>query len=148
MSRSQFSIQRLMGAAVILGAASLPAAAQQTQAMPAESTPTPTATTTANAMTVTRDADTGILRAATPEEQAALAATKSRFAVRMAVPQPETKYHSSGAVGVRLTDEFINANALVATRGADGKVTVAHGNADAHDHAAPTNTRPANAATE
>jgi hypothetical protein len=146
MSRSQFSIQRLLGAALILGAASLPAAAQQTPATPAESTPT--ATATANAMTVTRDADTGMLRAATPQEQAALTAAKSRFAVRMAVPQPETKYHSSGAVGVRLTDEFINANALVATRGADGKVTVAHGNADDHDHAAPVNTRPTNAATE
>lgn len=144
MSRTQFSIQRLLGAALILGAASVPAAAQQTPATPAESTPT----ATANAMTVTRDADTGMLRAATPQEQAALTAAKSRFAIRMAVPQPETKYHSSGAVGVRLTDEFINANALVATRGADGKVTVAHGNADDHDHAAPTNTRPTNAATE
>lgn len=144
MSRTPFSIQRLLGAVLTLGAASLPAAAQQTQ--PAQADATPTAT--ANAMTVTRDADTGMLRAATPQEQAALTAAKSRFAVRMAVPQPETKYHSSGAVGVRLTDEFINANALVATRGADGKVTVAHGAADGDTHAAPANTRPANAATE
>ena len=144
MSRTPFSIQRLLGAALTLGAASLPAAAQQIQAAQADVTPT----ATTNAMTVTRDADTGMLRAATPQEQAALTAAKSRFAVRMAVPQPETKYHSSGAVGVRLTDEFINANALVATRGTDGKVTVAHGTADGDAHAAPANTRPANAATE
>lgn len=131
MSRSMSTIQRLLGASAILCAASQPAAAQQAQPAQAD------AVSNANAMTVVRDADTHMLRGATPEEQAALNASKVRANARFAVPKPMTKYHSSGAVGARLTDEFVAASSVVATRGADGKIAIEHGEAGDGTHAAP-----------
>ena len=141
MSHSVSMIQRLLGAGAILCAASLPAAAQQAQAEQADAAPT------ANAMTVVRDADTHMLRGATPEEQAALNASKVRTNARFAVPKPQTKYHANGATGVRLTDEFIAASSIVATRGADGKIALEHGEAGDAAHA-PAQQPTVNPATE
>jgi hypothetical protein len=77
----------------------------------------------ADALTVVRDAESGKLRAPTPEEAAALtqqATSRTRFA-RVAVQAPLQKFHSSGAVGVRLTDEMVSSSAVV-VRNADGSL--------------------------
>ena len=106
----QTTIQRLLGAAgvLVLCAAALPAVAQE--------------------QTVTRDAETGKLRAATPEEHQALAAKKAKFAMRVAAPTALAKTHANGAHGARLTEEFMTTS--VAVRQADGSIKVQHGNAD------------------
>lgn len=128
MSRSMSTIQRLLGASLALCAVSLPAVAQQAQQAQTDAG--------ANAITVVRDADTHLLRGATPEEQAALNASKVRTNARFAVPKPQTKYHANGATGARMTDEFITASSIVATRGADGKIVLEHGEAGDAAHAA------------
>jgi len=77
-----------------------------------------------NKIVVVRDADTGKLRAATADELAALnaqgktAATTSRANPLLSSPMP--KLHSSGARGVRMTDEM--ASYSVAVRRADGTI--------------------------
>ena len=118
------AIQRLLGAAglgLALCAAALPATAQ-------------------DAVTVTRDATTGQLRPATAEEQAALQAIKAKTQARVAPKPTLQKFHSSGAAGVRLTDEFLSSSTAVRTP--DGKIDMicneAHGDqpAAAHVHAA------------
>jgi hypothetical protein len=114
-----FSLQQALGAASLCAAAILPAAAQDTQALQ-----------DTNSMTVTRDADTGQLRAATAAEQAGMAAAKAKMLLRVAPQQPQQKVHASGARGVRLTDEMVAASSLIAVRTADGKITVVHGNPD------------------
>src|SRR5206468_11626343 len=92
--------QRVLAAALVLSAAALPAAAQQAQDAQGESVQT------ANSMTVTRDADTGKLRAATADEQSGMAAAKARMLIRVAAKQALQKDHASGAHGARLTDEM------------------------------------------
>ena len=119
MSRSMFSLQCVLGAAGLCAAVILPAAAQETQALQ-----------DTNAMTVTRDADTGKLRAATAAEQASMAAAKSRMLIRVAPKQAQQKFNANGARGVRLTDEMVAASSLIAVRGADGKITIEHGTPD------------------
>jgi hypothetical protein len=127
------TIQRLLGAAaaVALCACALPAAAQQAQQEAASSM---------DAQTVARDAATGQLRAATPEEQAALAVLKAARQSRIAPKPTLQKFHTSGASGARLTDEFMTSSTAVRTP--DGKIEMicnqAHGDqpAVAHVHAA------------
>lgn len=86
-----------------------------------------------SSMTVVRDAETGRLRAATAAEQQELAQSqgRARSLLRMAAPQPLQKFHSGGARGVRLTDEFMSAAVVV--RQPDG--SLAHQCFDSHDHA-------------
>jgi hypothetical protein len=114
----QTTFQRLLGAAGVLAlcAAALPAVAQE--------------------QTVTRDADSGKLRAATSEELQTLAAKKAKNAMRVAAPTTLSKTHSSGARGARLTDEFLTSS--VAVRQADGTVVVQHGTTEADVHATNT----------
>ena len=82
---------------------------------------------------VVKDAETGKLRAATPEENnALLAAGKAKVQAMRIAPEPtRSKFHSSGATGARLTDEFISSATVV--RAADG--TLVHECLDAAGHA-------------
>ena len=125
------TLQRLLAAAATgtaLCAAALPAHAQE-------------APQSVDAQTISRDADTGKLRPATPAEQATLHANKMAKQMRVA-PQPTLqKYHRNGASGMRLTDEFLTSS--VAVRTPDGKIEMicndTHGGdapAAAHVHAA------------
>ncbi|MBO9687884.1 post-PEP-CTERM-1 domain-containing protein [Roseateles chitosanitabidus] len=76
------------------------------------------------ALVVVRDTVTGKLRPATADEHAALAAlpvnAKMRVAGRAAAITPQRKLHSSGAVGVRVTEDMMSHSVMV--RGADGKL--------------------------
>lgn len=107
-------------------AAALPLAAQAHDAHGAApaSLPVGEAAAPADAIVVVRDAETGKLRLATPEEHAALKALpapalKARVASRSTTAvTPQLKQHSSGAVGVRLTDEMVSQSVIV--RRADG----------------------------
>ncbi len=71
---------------------------------------------------VVRDAETGKLRAATPEEHAALQSLRSarRMVLRAAPVTPQIKYHANGATGVRLTDDMTSFSVMV--RRADGSL--------------------------
>ena len=79
---------------------------------------------TADKLVVTRDKDTGQLRAATPAEVEALKASgglrRSSDSLRVQAA-PTLRSHSSGAKGVRLNDQF--ASYSVAVRQADGSLT-------------------------
>lgn len=89
----------------------------------------------ADAMTVTRDAHSGKLREPTAGELQTLKngngngnANGSTIAPRSSPVPLLQKYHASGALGVRLNDDFMSS--AVATRTADGKLEVqevAHG---------------------
>jgi hypothetical protein len=130
-----FSLQQVLGAIGLCAAVVLPAAAQEMQAVQ-----------DTNSMTVTRDAETGKLRAATADEQASMAAAKAKMMIRAAKPRPLPKVHASGARGVRVTDDFFAGSSLIAVRTPDGKIAVEHGNPDsvAKDQAtAPTTSTPA-----
>ncbi len=119
------TIQRLLGAAGVLAlcASALPALAQEIGGQ---------AVSSADAQTVTRDAETGKLRAATPEEHQKLARLKARSAMRMATQSTRQKSHASGGRGVRLTDEFMTSS--VAVRQPDGSLRIEHGTAETmHD---------------
>ena len=72
-------------------------------------------------LTVVRDPETGLLRAPTADELSAmqLRAAKSQ-SLRVAPAVPMQKYHSSGARGARMTDDFMSF--AVAVRKADGSV--------------------------
>jgi hypothetical protein len=94
-----------------------------------------TVTTSApDSAVVVRDAATGQLRAATPQENNALkqgAASKTN-SLRAAAPAPLLKkYHRSGATGARLTEEFLSS--AVVKRAADGSLV--HECVDAAGHA-------------
>jgi len=70
----------------------------------------------ANAQVVVRDAATGQLRAATPEEAQALHASRAGVATlrKSAVAAtPQARFHPSGARGARLTDEFMSYSVVV-----------------------------------
>ena len=78
-----------------------------------------------DAIVIVRDAETGKLRPATAEEHEALKAIpannlRARVAMRAAALTPQLKRHSSGATGVRLTDDMASQSVIV--RGADGKL--------------------------
>jgi hypothetical protein len=91
-----------------------------------------------NALTVTRDAETGALRAATgAEEQALQLAAKARQMLRVAPAATQQKYHANGARGARLTDEFMSS--MVVTRNPDGTLErqclePGHSELGAHTH--------------
>jgi hypothetical protein len=89
-------------------------------AEPPEQAATPAATADSNAMTVVRDPDTGVLRAPTAAEHAALQSQLKAKNARIAPAVPLRKFHPNGATGARLTDEF--ASSAVAVRGTDGKL--------------------------
>lgn len=132
------SLQRLLAAAgtgLALCACALPALAQQAA---------PEAVQSMDAQTVSRDAATGKLRAATPEEQAALAALKAAKQARVSPKPTLQKFHKAGAAGVRLTDEFLSTSTAVRTP--DGKIEMvcneAHGDAPAAAHVHATATTP------
>jgi hypothetical protein len=123
MSKKIQSRARKLSAAglglALIGFAAMPlqALAEDRQA-PAK----PAAIESSDDITVVRDAETGKLRAATPEEHNALQQLKaSRLRnARVAPAVPLQKWHASGARGVRLTDEFISS--AVAVRKPDGSV--------------------------
>jgi hypothetical protein len=135
MSKMHY-VQRLLGAgaAVALCAFVLPAGAQEAQQ----------AVQSTDSITVTRDAATGKLRPATSDEQAALKAAKAKTFRAAAVQAPQQKFHRSGAVGARLTEEFMSSSTAV--RQADGSIAMVcqetHGGTEtaAHVHATATNT--------
>ncbi|RZI57492.1 MAG: hypothetical protein EOP37_20330 [Rubrivivax sp.] len=111
-------------------AAALPLAAQAHEAAAPASLPVADAAAVAaadtNQIIIVRDAETGHLRPATPEEHNALKAlpanvnARARVASRAAALTPLLKQHRSGAVGVRLTDDMVSQSVMV--RGADGKL--------------------------
>jgi hypothetical protein len=104
-------------------AAALPLAAQAHEAA-APATPDTAAAAPQESLVIVRDADTGKLRPATAEEHAALkalpASGKARMAFRAMAIGPQLKRHSSGAVGIRVTDDMASQSVVV--RGADGKL--------------------------
>ncbi len=102
-----------LGASLALAAcAAAPALAHEAPAADAAATP--------DAQIVVRDATTGTLRAATPDEARALATQRGRTAMAApnAAPKLLQRAHASGARGVRLTDEFMSHSVVV--RQADG----------------------------
>ncbi|WP_431045772.1 post-PEP-CTERM-1 domain-containing protein [Roseateles sp. L2-2] len=110
-------------------AAALPLAAQAHEAaVPASAAPTATSAAapvaSQDSLVVVRDAETGKLRPATAEEHAALQAqvpaAKARVALRAVAISPQMKVHSSGATGIRATDEMASQSVIV--RGPDGKL--------------------------
>ena len=114
MSQKHLSRQRMICAAgitlALLGGVSQSASAQEAQAN-VQST---------DSMTVTRDAQTGQLRASTGDEVAALKAAGAARAMRVSPKATQQKVHASGARGARLTDEFMSQN--VAVRQPDGSM--------------------------
>lgn len=84
-----------------------------------------------DALTVVRDAETGKLRGASAAEAAALKTQSAKVNARVAPKPTLQKFHSSGARGARLTDEFMSTS--VAVRNADGSITVSHGDAHSAD---------------
>ncbi|ANH67496.1 post-PEP-CTERM-1 domain-containing protein [Mitsuaria sp. 7] len=114
-------------------AAALPLAAQAHEAAapaaPAALSVADAAAADVNQIVIVRDAETGQLRPATPEEHTAITALKSlpanvnaraRVASRAAALTPVLKQHRSGAIGVRLTEDMVSQSVMV--RGADGKL--------------------------
>lgn len=108
-------------------AAALPLAAQAHEAAAPAAADTATSAAPAAAkdsLVVVRDAETGKLRAATAEEHAALQAqvpaAKARVLLRAVAISPQMKLHSSGATGIRATDEMASQSVIV--RGPDGKL--------------------------
>ncbi len=86
-------------------------------------------------LTIVRDAESGKLRGASAAEAAALKTQSVRANARIAPKATLQKFHSSGARGARLTDEFMTTS--VAVRNPDGSITVTHGdtqNADSTGH--------------
>ncbi len=122
MSQKYLSRQRMLCAAgitlALLGLATS-ASAKEAQAQSADS------------ITVSRDADTGKLRAATPEEVNAMKAASAARGLRVAPKATLQKYHASGAGGVRMTEELLSQS--VAVRQPDG--SIAEQCFDSHDAA-------------
>jgi hypothetical protein len=124
-------------ALALLGAAGVPAAAGA-QALDQA----------ADALTVVRDAATGKLRAPTADELQALRnsngnANGRTMAARAASAPTQQKYHSTGAQGVRLNDDFMSSS--VVTRTADGKLEMQclePGHSGQAPHAAHTSLQP------
>lgn len=111
MSQKHLSRQRMLCAAGITLALLGLATSASAQEAPVQST---------DSMTVSRDAETGKLRAATPEEQAVMKSAVAARSARVAPKPTLQKYHASGARGARLTDEFMSQN--VAVRQPDGSM--------------------------
>ena len=111
------------GTGLVLAAA-LPALAwAQTQAQnPAPSAKAPVSATAGQV--VTRDAETGALRAPTAEELQALESKAGASRSPGAAARNLSKVHVSGAQGARLTDESMTYS--VAVRRADGSLAHLH----------------------
>lgn len=72
-------------------------------------------------LTVVRDAGTGKLRAPTADERSVMQEKAAkRHDARIAPPRMQQKWHHSGAIGTRVTDEFMSTS--VAVRQPDGSV--------------------------
>lgn len=89
------------------------AVAHEAQAPTAQQAPAQ-AVSSVSAQIVVRDAATGELRAATPEEASALHSSRSGAVLRRGgAPGTQAKTHPSGARGARLTDEFMSYAVVV-----------------------------------
>jgi hypothetical protein len=108
-----------LGAVVVALAAPMSAAAQSSPAAaPAAGL---SEGPSGDAQIVVRDGDTGKLRHATSDEARALNAGRANArAARGGGPSPESRSHWSGAVGARLTDDFMSFTVVV--KRADGKL--------------------------
>ena len=100
----------------LMGAAALPA-----QALAQETAAADTATASQQQVVV-RDAVTGQMRAATAEEYSKLDEIKANRDrnLRVARKVPTQRFHRSGAVGARMTDDYMSATVAVINK--DGKV--------------------------
>lgn len=114
-----------------LGLALASAAASAAPPMPAaadDATPQslPLSAPGTESLTVVRDAVTGKLRQPTAQELVELQRQMQlqRAQQRIAPAAPLTKYHRSGAVGVRVTDDMIGYSVLVRRR--DGSLAEQH----------------------
>lgn len=100
-----------------IAALPLPLLAQEASADAAKSAQSQASVeTSANNQVVVRDVATGKLRAATPEEAQALHSSRPAAATlrkSAAATTPQSRFHSSGARGVRLTDEFLSYSVVV-----------------------------------
>jgi hypothetical protein len=122
MSQKHLSRQRILCAAgITLALLGLATSAS------AQEAPLPSA----DSITVSRDADTGKLRAATADEVSAMKAASAARSMRVAPKATLRKYHASGAGGVRMTEELLSQN--VAVRQPDG--SIAEQCFDSHDAA-------------
>ncbi len=112
---------RICAAGVLIAASTLALAA------PAWAAEQPAPAPVADGLVVVRDAETGLLRAPTAEEAAALTATSKAGATTRTGAKGaatfQTKLHASGAVGVRLNDD--TASYSVVVKRADGTLVAA-----------------------
>jgi len=96
-----------------LAALALPAMAQEASVQAARPEQAQTAVTAESNQIVVRDANTGHLRAATPEEATTLREQRATHRLRIAPQSTLPRFHASGARGARLTDEFMSYSVLV-----------------------------------
>ncbi|MEO8835211.1 MAG: hypothetical protein ABI364_00565 [Caldimonas sp.] len=133
---------RMAGALSVAGAAALPLLAHGQTVEATDAAPTST-----EGQVVARDLSTGKLRAATAEEAQAL--QRHRTALRRSPEAMQPRRHWSGAVGARLTDEFMTYSIVM--RQADGKlveICVDGAEAAAKAMSAPVTARSAGLPTE
>ena len=102
---------KICSAGLLLAAASLAAQAADAPAAAASPEAGSVATVAPDAQVVVRDAATGRLRAPTESETQALHAAGA--AVRHAARSPMQRAHSSGAKGVRLTEDFMSYSVVI-----------------------------------
>lgn len=121
---TRISLGLAIAAALPLAAQAHEAAAPATVAAATPAAPSAAPVVAQESLVVVRDAETGKLRPATAEEHAALQAqlpaAKARVALRAVALSPQMKLHSSGATGIRATDEMASQSVVV--RGPDGKL--------------------------
>jgi hypothetical protein len=133
-NNSKHALRAIALCLTVAGAFALPSAsAQQAEAL-----------TSQDGAVVVKDAQSGKLRAATPEEHNALKSAPGQAKkqmLRMAPKPTMNKYHGSGAAGVRLTDEFISTATVV--RAADGSLVHQCVDAGGHANHAPHAATPA-----
>ena len=96
-----------------VAALALPAIAQEAPVQAAKPEQAQTAVTADSNQIVVRDAGTGQLRAASPEEAATLREQRASNRLRIAPQSTLPRFHASGARGTRLTDEFMSHSVLV-----------------------------------
>jgi hypothetical protein len=94
-----------------VAALALPAMAQQATATQPELAPA--AVTATSNQIVVRDGNTGQLRAASPDEAATLREQNAKGRLRVAPQSTLPRFHTSGARGARLTDEFMTFSVVV-----------------------------------
>lgn len=94
-----------------VAALALPAIAQQAPAMQPEQAQAAVSAT--SSQIVVRDGNTGQLRAASPDEAATLREQNAKGRLRVAPQSTLPRFHTSGARGARLTDEFMTFSVVV-----------------------------------